>query len=76
MCFIYGVSKEKMDSITLTMVILIFLLCLGLYFATAPPVAIPVAAPPPVKVEVRPHPLLAVRPAVLRQNVAVARLLR
>ena len=63
-----------MDLITLTSVILVFLVCLGLYFATA----IPPTAPPPVKpaAAVRVHPLLAVHPAVLRQNVAVARLLR
>ena len=66
-----------MDALTLLLVILVFLLSLGLYFATLSP------APKPPKQE---HPLytpVAVRavppvltvPAVLRSNVAVARLL-
>ncbi len=64
-----------MDSATLTAVILVFIACLGLYFATAlpPPPPAPVR---PMMPAARAHPVLAVRPAVLRQNVAVARLLR
>lgn len=58
-----------MDSLTLTAVIFIFLLCLALYHATAPP-----PPPPPPPPPVKQHPLL--HPAVLRQNVAVARLMR
>jgi hypothetical protein len=61
-----------MDSLTLTAVIVIFLLCLGLYFATAPP---PVIPPPVIPVPERQvHPLLALRP-VLGRNVAALRLL-
>jgi hypothetical protein len=60
-----------MDLFTLTAVVLVFLLCLGLYLATtAPP-------PPPPPPPVRPRPpFLSVYPAVLRQNVAVGRLMR
>ena len=65
-----------MDLFALVAVVLLFLLCLGLFFASVTPsVDPPEIVPPPVKVEVKPHPLLAMRPAVLRQNVAVSRLL-
>ena len=69
-----------MDSYTLTLVIVIFLCCLGLHFATAlaPPMAPmpPPMAPifvPPLPPGIKP---LLIRPAVLRQNVAIARLMR
>jgi hypothetical protein len=63
-----------MDSFTLTLVIVIFLCCLGLHFATAlaPPITIATIAPPLPPV-IKP---LLIRPAVLRQNVAIARLMR
>jgi hypothetical protein len=60
-----------MDTTTLAAVILIFLLCLGLHYATALPVvngacdAAPVIPAPVIR--------LPVHPAVLRQNVAVLR---
>jgi hypothetical protein len=69
-----------MDSLTLTFVILIFLACLGLYFATVvvPPEPVVVnsikAVKPPLTGNLT-HPLFTVNPAVLRQNVAVARFL-
>ncbi len=75
-----------MDSTTLAAVIIIFLLCLGLYFATAPPLSHGPKTPhasadgaESAEVQPKPqlqHPLLSVRPAVLRHNVAVSRLLR
>ena len=60
-----------MDSSTLTLVMVIFLCCLGLHFATA--VAPPIAIAPPLPPGIKP---LLIRPAVLRQNVAIARLMR
>lgn len=67
-----------MDSLTLALVILIFLCCLGLHFATAVPLQPTPIDPfdPPARKIVHVPPLLAIRPAVLRQNVAVARLMR
>jgi hypothetical protein len=68
-----------MDSLTLITVILVFVLCLGLYFATASsvspqPTRIPIPSTPPMA---RKAPLfIFAHPAVLRQNVAVARLMR
>ena len=72
-----------MDSLTLFMVMCIFLICLGLHFATvsSPP---PPPPPPPQRSSSdsfpaaarKLPPLIIVHPAVLRQNVAVARLMR
>jgi hypothetical protein len=60
-----------MDALALVAVVLVFLCCLGLHFATARPVVAPPPIPPaPKPVYTRPC------PAVLRQNVAVARLMR
>lgn len=81
----YGTGR--MDSFTLTLVIVIFLCCLGLHFATAlhPPVVIPSipvfpVLPPASKMPKLPVMIMPImqpiRPAVLRQNVAIARLMR
>jgi hypothetical protein len=54
-----------MDAYTLLAVFMIFLVCLGLHFATL--------APPVVTAQIIAPKRL---PAVLRQNVAIARLMR
>ena len=69
---------SKMDSLMLSMVMFIFLFCLGLHFATAEPqtptsIPIPSVSHIPVR---NPPPMVFLHPAVLRQNVAVARLMR
>ena len=68
-----------MDSLTLGLLIFVFAVALGLYFLTAAPARPPAPPslpekPPPLA----PSPLTAIRisPALLRQNVAVARLVR
>ena len=63
-----------MDSLTLSLVIIVFFSSLALYFATANSVVVAPPAPLPEK----PPPVgLAIKiPAVLRQNVAVTRLMR
>ena len=65
-----------MDSLTLSVIILIFILSLGLHFATARPEQPIHTTPPPNPTPVKNTPLILVHPAVLRQNVAVARLMR
>ena len=65
-----------MDAFTLTLVIIIFLSCLGLHFAT---VLVPIP-PPPIKILKIPlmsMPIMmpTILP-VLRQNVAIARFMR
>ena len=66
-----------MDSITLSMVIIIFLSCLGLHFATVSPPLPPAPELVPATARKLPTlPVILVHPAVLRQNVAVARLMR
>jgi hypothetical protein len=56
-----------MDAYTLLAVFMIFLICLGLHFATLE------LAPPVVTAQIIAPKRL---PAVLRQNVAIARLMR
>ena len=71
LCVLAGL--EWMDSLTLSLIIIVFLSSLALYFATASPMVIP---PTPLP-EKPPVVALAIKiPAVLRQNVAVARLIK
>lgn len=70
--------EYRMDSLTLTLVIIIFLCCLGLHFATVlvtPPVVIQ-SSPPASKIPKINVLSMPIRPAVLRQNVAIARFMR
>ncbi len=72
-------NKQRMDSFTLTLVIIMFLSCLGLHFVTA---LVPPVIPPPPPITMLKIPLMSIpittsiRPAVLRQNVAIARFMR
>jgi hypothetical protein len=70
-------AVRRMDSLTLGLLIFVFAVALGLYFLTAPLTSPPVPPPLPEK-PLAPSPLTAIRisPALLRQNVAVARLMR
>jgi hypothetical protein len=61
-----------MDSLTLTLVIVIFLCCLGLHFATL----IVLIPQPPIKSPTVPPIKWHIFMPVLRQNVAIARLMR
>jgi hypothetical protein len=67
-----------MDSLTLGLLILVFAVALGLYFFTASPPTPPEKPPPPPTPPPIPPSLAEIRisPALLRQNVAVARLMR
>ena len=63
-----------MDSYTLSFVVIIFLVSLALYFATVDAIAI---IPPPPPLPAKPAlKAIKISAALLRQNVAVGRLVR
>ena len=77
--YLYGIFTALaglgyMDSLTLSLLIIVFLSSLALYFATASPVIVTTGTPLPEKLP--PVALTIKIPAVLRQNVAVTRFVR